>query len=388
MTPKNICLVVSLFAVTLAGYFHYKALVYQADTWVYSWMWQEVKGIAAAAVGRDARSAPVKHVVFLMTDHYEPGRGSQGTDTSEVWLRRYRTAVDGLVDSYGRKFQYTWFYPYDHKNEKVMRQLNQLVADGYGEVEFHWHHNHDSEASFNLDLADAASWFSQFGAMVDSNTGKFRFSFIHGNWALDNSAAAKHCGVSTEISALKRAGGYADFTFSTLSTPAQPGYINKLMHVVDTPAPKSYESGVEAHVGYRGSDFLLVESPSAFDFPDLSFEVGALEAKSAYQRHRLNLWLENAPQVKGRDDVRFVRVYTHGITASETLFERGAITQIAQDLLRTAGEMHFKVHFVTAREAYNIIRAIEAGESGDPDLMRNFEIGVPLNKIHPEAFAG
>ena len=37
----------------------------------------------------------------------------------------------------------------------------------------------------------------------------------------------------------------------------------------------------------------------------------------------------------------------------------------------------YVLHYVTARELYNIIRAAEAGEVGDPDDYRNYSIGPP-----------
>ena len=40
--------------------------------------------------------------------------------------------------------------------------------------------------------------------------------------------------------------------------------------------------------------------------------------------------------------------------------------------------INFKIHYVTARELYNIIKAVEAGETGeDPELYRNYLISAP-----------
>jgi hypothetical protein len=36
---------------------------------------------------------------------------------------------------------------------------------------------------------------------------------------------------------------------------------------------------------------------------------------------------------------------------------------------------------VTAREAYNIVKAAEAGKSGDPNDFRDFEIAPPANRL-------
>jgi len=34
----------------------------------------------------------------------------------------------------------------------------------------------------------------------------------------------------------------------------------------------------------------------------------------------------------------------------------------------------YKLHYVTAREMYNIIKAAEAGENGDPGQYRDYEV--------------
>src|SRR5262249_39602993 len=40
----------------------------------------------------------------------------------------------------------------------------------------------------------------------------------------------------------------------------------------------------------------------------------------------------------------------------------------------------FRLHFVTAREAYNIVKAAEAGLSGNPNDYRDYEILPPANR--------
>ena len=168
----------------LGFFFHAKAVEYGTTGWVYSYFIDRLLGRYDESMLNN-----VDHVMFVVTDHYEPGTSESDTETSIRWLQEFRENVIDIYDSYGNKFQYTWFYPYEHRNYQVMEQLNRMVKDGFGEIEFHWHHRHASSASFENDLDEATRWFRQFGAMVDSTDGEFKFSFIHGNWALDNSAA-------------------------------------------------------------------------------------------------------------------------------------------------------------------------------------------------------
>jgi hypothetical protein len=41
---------------------------------------------------------------------------------------------------------------------------------------------------------------------------------------------------------------------------------------------------------------------------------------------------------------------------------------------------HYLLHYVTAREAYNIVRAAEDGHSGDPNQYRDYLVPHPLNR--------
>lgn len=57
----------------------------------------------------------------------------------------------------------------------------------------------------------------------------------------------------------------------------------------------------------------------------------------------------------------------------------GATAHTMHDHLEHAyndGERHV-LHYVTAREVYNIIKAAEAGMSGNPDAWRDFELPPP-----------
>jgi hypothetical protein len=40
------------------------------------------------------------------------------------------------------------------------------------------------------------------------------------------------------------------------------------------------------------------------------------------------------------------------------------------------------LHYVTAREMYNIIKAAEAGKGGDPNDWRDYELPPPPHRLH------
>ena len=51
-----------------------------------------------------------------------------------------------------------------------------------------------------------------------------------------------------------------------------------------------------------------------------------------------------------------------------------------QDLTAESEKRGLCLHFMTAREAYNIVRAAECGEAGDPDDYRDYELPPPVNR--------
>jgi hypothetical protein len=44
----------------------------------------------------------------------------------------------------------------------------------------------------------------------------------------------------------------------------------------------------------------------------------------------------------------------------------------------------YMLHYVTARELYNMIRAVEAGETGEPNEYRDYCIGPPSYDSSPD----
>jgi hypothetical protein len=55
-----------------------------------------------------------------------------------------------------------------------------------------------------------------------------RYAFVHGDWALANSARGRYCGVDEEMEILARTGCYADLTLPSAPSPAQVAKINAL----------------------------------------------------------------------------------------------------------------------------------------------------------------
>jgi hypothetical protein len=78
----------------------------------------------------------------------------------------------------------------------------------------------------------------------------------------------------------------------------------------------------------------------------------------------------------------FVKVHTHGTQERDMDTLLGAAADAMHEHLERTyndGTRHV-LHYVTAREMYNIIKAAEAGKQGDPNAWRDFELPPPPHR--------
>jgi hypothetical protein len=355
-----------------------------------SWLPRHLLERRAASLTQLGRDTPID-VLVLIVDHFEP-RAEEGdaiaVDAVTSWCLAYEAIARRHVDSDGRHPQHTWFYRAEYPNLGCLQALSASVFRGFGEVEFHLHHGHDNQESFVAKLRAGLAWFNQVGAMLSAEPQpRQRFGYIAGNWALDNGAGDDALsGCNTELIALRRAGCYADFTFPALGSRAQPRKTNALYYAADDPGPKSYDTGVDCRVGGAPSgDLLLVQGPLVLDWARGGFEDGALETFAPPAPQRLDLWLKAHVHVHGRPEWVFVKLHTHGMQ-SRSAFLSADLDALFASMNSRWNRRPFRLHYVTAREAYNIIRAAEAGHAGNPDQFRDFDIAAPANRrIHSDA---
>jgi hypothetical protein len=97
---------------------------------------------------------------------------------------------------------------------------------------------------------------------------------------------------------------------------------------------------------------------------------------------RVEAWVRRGIHVKGRPEWVFVKVFTHGALAQD----HEAVLGEWADRLHTELEQRYNdgrryvLHYVTAREAYNIAKAAEAGKEGNPHAYRDFLIPPYANR--------
>lgn len=324
-------------------------------------------------------------VMVLVTDHYEPSRreGERGVERVREWCERYAEIARRHRDSDGRPPQHSWFYRYDYPNFDCIRILSEYCYHGYGEVEFHLHHHNDTPDNFRRTLNEGVDWFSQAGAMISAEPRpRSYFAYIAGNWALDNGRHDdRFSGVNNELEILRASGCYADFTFPAFGCDAQPRMANRIYYAKDTPAPKSYDRGVEVRVGGSPSgDLMLIQGPLYVDWAGGYTEYASFEAFTPYFPQRLEYWWRAGVHVQGRPEWLFIKLHTHAMQSRET-FLSDQLDQLCADLEDRFGGDGYRLHYVTAREAYNIVKAAEAGERGDAGCYRDYLLPPPANRL-------
>jgi hypothetical protein len=362
---------------------------------------------AAASSVRTLNSEPSAgpvDIILAIVDHYEPQVGkppkAKARERVEDWLNRYPQIAERHHDWDGRPPTHSFFYPWDEYDDWEMGRLAELCGYGFGEIEIHLHHRDDTDETLRAKLRDAISAYKDHGALPTWPDGRPAFGFIHGNWALDNSRCENginFCGVNNEISVLLQEGCYADFTFPAWTQTAQPRMLNCLYYAVDDPdKPKSYDRGNLVAAGQEIPDrdaLLMVQGPlvphmkrkgvlirPAMDDSDLA-------ACRRYDKGRLNRWVQTQIHVQGRPDRIFIKLHCHGAADNnrEALLGSDFEALFSQAESSYNDGQRYRLHYATAREMFNIIKATEAGIAGDVDQARDWLLPPPAASGRPVA---
>jgi hypothetical protein len=340
--------------------------------------------VGARRKGRLPDDVPID-VIVCIVDHFEPTRrfgDAAAVESVRTWCEEYKRQIQGIHDSSGRPPQHTWFYRAEYPNLGCIRELSRYCYEGYGEIEFHLHHGYDTSESFRVKLEQGLDFFNRQGAMLTLEPSpRRRFAYIAGNWSLDNgSFDDSKSGCNAELAALREAGCYCDFTFPALGSKAQPRITNTIYYATDCRRPKSYDTGQEVCVGGAESgDLMIFQGPCGFDWHRGWFEDGAIESYSFVERTRMRSWLAPRIHVQGRPEWIFVKLHCHGMQSRE-LWCSSRIRELFEWMVADWNQGRFRLHFVNAREAYNIVKAAEQGESGNPVDYVDYNVPQPANR--------
>jgi hypothetical protein len=331
------------------------------------------------------------HLLLCIADHYEPFFGpvsrEQALARVSRWVDEYPKRFSRLRDSDGRPPRHTFFYPIEQYDAEILDMLAELCRQGFGEVEVHLHHDHDTAANLRRTLTEyCARLADRHGLLArDRRTGGIQYGFVHGDWALDNSRPDGHCcGVDNELEVLRQTGCYADFTLPSAPSPTQTRTINTIYYARGVSGrSRSHESGIPAGTGAAPSEsLLLIQGPLVFNWRQRKWgllprlENGCLQASQPPDIARLPSWLRTRVQVPARSDWYFVKLHAHGAPEDSHATLLGEPMVRFHNALARFAERNvaFHYHYVTAREMCNLVHAAEDGWLGNVEDARDYRL--------------
>lgn len=328
------------------------------------------------------------HIIFCLADHFEPRWENPAYEVEcarvNAWVQRYPQIAQKFRDADGKFPQHTFFYPAEEYRPEHLEKLADLCKRGFGEIEIHLHHENDTSCGFKEKLILYKNQLMQHGLLSTDNAGHLRYGFIHGNWALDNSRKnGKFCGVNNELTILKETGCYADFTLPAAPSEAQTKKINSIYYAHDNPdRPKSHNTGIAVEAGARPANdgLMIIQGPLTLNWKRRKWRVfprienGEISAKNPPTKERVDLWIKQHIHVKGRPDWVFVKVHIHGAQKMNLdIFLWEKFEEMFSYLTDKYNDgKNYVLHYVTARQMYNIIKAAEDGLNGNPKEYRDY----------------
>lgn len=320
--------------------------------------------------------APVD-VFIAVCDHFEPEVGRPGRRTAcervDRWHEAYPRLFSRFRDSRGRPPQHTFFFPADEYAAEYVDPLADLCARGFGDVDIHLHHDHDTAEGLREKLETFKGTLADQHGLLrrDPQTGEVVYGFIHGNWALCNSRPdGRWCGVAEEIPILLETGCYADFTMPSAPSDTQTRTINSIYYACDRPGrTKSHDRGIPARVGAAppANSLLMIQGPLGLNWRDRKWgilpriENGDLHAPNPPTWPRMLDWLKAGVRVQGQPNWVFVKLHTHGCKPGNIdLWLGDRVQQFHAELAgQAAANPLFRYHYVTAWEMAQLVHSAE-----------------------------
>jgi hypothetical protein len=359
-----------------------EALSKKLHVWLGAWVRDRV---------RDAllpRVAGERHLLFAVCDHFEPLHGGASRDVGltrvAAWVDRF-PAFSRYRDADGRPPRHTFFFPGEEYDPRFLESLARLVEANLGEVEVHLHHDGDTAATLREKLSRTLRAFSSHG-LVPRVGGRLAWSFIHGNWSLANGRPdGRWCGVDDELRCLHELGCYADFTFPSAPDPCQPAVVNAIYYPRDDRRRRAYDEAERVRVGSPRRDrVLLMQGPLAIarragGGRPIRIESSAIAAGDPPSARRLATWVDQHVHVSGRPEWTFVKVHAHGAPEKNARVLLGeAMDGLHRALADLSERASWRLHYVTAREMYNVARAAMDGRTGSPAAYFDYEVPPPV----------
>jgi hypothetical protein len=335
-------------------------------------------------------------LIFTIANHFEPSWTETGAllglDTQitrlEKWCEQARSIGRAVLDSDGTQFRHTNFYPAEQYHRPLLERLAELEREGFGEVEIHLHHGveqPDTASNLRRALEEFRDRLAEDHHCLSRMEGSQmpRYAFVHGNFALANSAGGKYCGVDEEMQILAETGCYLDLTLPSAPDRSQVPRLNAIYecgHPLDEARP--HRSGPSLRVGQQRPQLpVLLTGPLSFDWgrrkkglPVPRLDDSSVAANYPPSLARLARWRAANIHVEGRPEWLFIKLFCHGFfDGDESVVIGDEMRRFLEDALELSERTReFKLHFASARESFNIAMAAVDGHRGDPHLHRDY----------------
>ena len=363
------------------------ALAYLKDKHLEAWIGGWARHLLASR--RATRPSGPRHLLFCYCDHWEPLWNQVSDEIADArvatWATEYPKLASEFRDAEGRTPKHSFFFPGEQYRPRWLDTLADFTKRGLGEVELHLHHDGDTRAKLKDDLLRYLGELATHGHLPRDADGRLRYAFIHGNWCLANARKdGTYCGVDDEIPLLFETGCYADFTFPAAPNESQPNIVNQIYWPVgDLAKRRAYEQGERARVGEVKRDrILMIEGPLTLATRKSKLPVwienASITAHEPGTERRVQSWVDQNIHVEGRPEWVFVKVHTHGAPEREAAGVLGEGGRKLHSALRKFNDgREWILHYVSAREMFNIAMAAMEGREGDPAAYRDHVLKPP-----------
>jgi len=344
-----------------------------------------------------------KHIIFTIANHFEPSWSANGLLDLDKQRRRLdeyhklaRKTGESVLDADGTKFRHTNFYPAEQYDFQILEKMAEMQSEGLGETEIHLHHgveSPDTAENLRKSLADFRDILAEDHKLLSrfERDSQPKYAFVHGNLALGNSCSGRFCGVDEEMQVLQETGCYADMTLPSAPDESQVAMINEI-YECGLPLTEKipHRTGKSVTVfGKQPQLPLIFTGPLIFNWtrrikglPVPRIEDGALVYNQPMNLARFNRWVSANITVEGRTDWIFVKLYCHGF------FDHDQSASIGEDAAKFFGEIiengektgKYKIHFASAREAFNMVLAAIDGKNGNPNEFRDYALKTIMSK--------
>jgi hypothetical protein len=260
-------------------------------------------------------------------------------------------------------------------------------------VEVHYHHGPDTYETFDAKVKKGVAYFQQFG-FARTIDGKTQWGFIHGNFALDNSGdKTEWCGVNEELKLLRSEGAYADFSFPSVWRDSQPRFVNRIYEAQDDPQPKSFNRAYPFQAGPSERLPIFTGPLVTYFIPSplrtfYNVEDADIHPTVPMTAARVDEWVRANIHVPGRPEWVFIKMWGHAASSDGEVADNllGGTFERALERFETKyNDGHqYVLHYVTAREAYNVARAAAAGMKGNPTQYYDFEVKPYVANPRPD----